>query len=171
MTTSHPTLTEEQLKSILDRVQSGSQAADNKVNILTAVQAAVFAYILPGIADWLHQSGASFSMRGSLIVGAILLTIGIGASLSAIFPRTKNSRRKKSLTFFRDIASMKVDEYATKLRAATASEREEDYIAQIHINAVIATAKHRHFKTAVVLFASGLSILGLCYVVSLAGGW
>jgi hypothetical protein len=160
-----------ELKGILDRVQQWGIAADNKVNVLTAIQAAVFAFILPKTGDWIQRPSTSNYMSVALALGLLLLVAALGASVAAIFPRTKNPHRLKSVTFFGDINAMTAADYRKKLDAMTPPRWKEDYISQIHTNSIITTRKHHTIKIAVALFTAGLGVLGACYGVAVTGGW
>ena len=159
------------LKGILDRVQTWGIAADNKVNVLTAVQAAVFAFVLPKTGEWFDKPATSFWMEVFLACGLLLLAGGLAKCVDAIFPRTKNTQRIKSMTFFGDINALSLEEYRATLQEMTPEKWREDYVSQIHTNAVIATRKHQSIKIAVSLFGSGIVVLGVCYSVALLGGW
>jgi hypothetical protein len=159
----------EELKELLNRVQYFGSAADSKVGVLTAIQAAVFAYILPELGEWLEKSTTSVLMRGALVLGIVLMGYGIFKSIEAIFPRTRNPRRLKSVTFFGDIALLDVPEYRHKLESMTEEAWQADYISQIHTNSVITAQKYHSIKVAVAAFGLGMLELAACYLGALSG--
>ena len=64
-------MNDQDLEKILDRVQSWGMAADNTVNGLTAIQAAVFAFLLPKLGEWIQNPAASVWMKIFLVVAVI----------------------------------------------------------------------------------------------------
>jgi hypothetical protein len=158
-----------QLESILNRVQQWVLAADTKVSVLAATEAAVFAYVLPALAEWLEDASTTTVIRAGLFVAILLLAYGIYRSLDALLPRTRNPHRLKSVTFFGDIATLTPDAYRARLKEMTNDDWEADYVNQIHTNAVIASGKHHSVRVGVVSFGIGLTVLAACYVAARAG--
>lgn len=159
-----------ELERILDRVHEWTRAADAKTDVLVAIQAGVLAFLLPPVTTWWTNATMPPPrwVQGGIALGLAALVIGIYNALMALFPRTKNPHRLKSVTFFGDIAAWKLDEYRSKLDEITNERWREDLVTQIHASAAICVMKHHAIKVSVVFFVIGLATLALVRLISQA---
>lgn len=161
------------LVGILNRIQAWTVAADQKISVITAVEALICGFLFNELNSWLQTPSASMTVRLMLHVGAAGLAIGIGYSVLGLFPQLKKQKLRltpgKSVTFFGHIEELPLEEYREKLQAMTEDDWREDYVAQIHVNAVIASDKFKAAQKSVLWFGFGLFVIVLTYLVALLG--
>jgi membrane associated rhomboid family serine protease len=150
------------LENILNRVHQWTWQVDQKISIFAAIQGAVFGVLLQPLFTW-YQTATSERYRVAIFLGLALQIVGIVHSAIALFPRTKNPTRTKSVTFFGDIAAQSLEDYIKKLKSMTDAAYQQDCIGQIHTCARIAALKFRYFKRAVRLSGVGLIVIALGY--------
>ena len=154
------------LKGILDRVQQWTAAADQKTEILTAIETLALGFVLPQVSTWLGAEHTTPLIKVMLHASCVVLAVGVAMSVYALFPRTAPSA--DSLTYFGSIQGMSLEEYRRRLEAMDPAGWADDYTSQIHECSRIALAKFRLLKRSVKLFGGGLALMVLTYVVALA---
>jgi hypothetical protein len=165
-----------ELERILNRVHEWTRTADVKTDILTAVQAGVLGFLLPGINAVMADSATTFWYEAGFVAGVVLLVLALAHSVMALFPRLSRHSlwgllsgeraiaAQPSVTFFGHIALWKLSEYRERVNSISDEELREDYIRQIHTSAIIASRKHRDVKRAIQLFCAGLFVVAVTYL-------
>jgi hypothetical protein len=154
----------EHLERILNRIHDWTRSADNKVGVLAGAEAALLVYVLPKIEKW-WQTPQPFLTYLALLASTALMLTGAACALTALFPRDTNPSRRKSVTFFGDVAHMTLDEFRRKVDEMDEGQIRSDYVSQIHVSSVIARKKHRLLRLSVGCFTAGIVLLGLLRVV------
>ncbi|MBI3493811.1 MAG: hypothetical protein HY047_18845 [Acidobacteria bacterium] len=158
------------LERILDRIHAWTRSVDQRIGVLVGLESAVLGFALIRILDWYHRLTERPWFQGAILIGLGLLTASIVEALRALFPRTGNVSRCRSLTFFGDIAGESLDSYRQKVDSANDESYRRDFVDQIHTSSVIAARKFHSFKLSVLLFASGLATVACAYCIyELAG--
>lgn len=161
------------LVGILNRVQGWITAADQKIGVITAIQTIVSGFLFNEISDRLETERTSIAVRVALHLGAIPLAVGIGYSVIGLFPQLRKQKRRwapgQSATFFGHIQALPLEEYRKKLSDMTDDDWREDYVAQIHNNAIIANDKYQAVQYSVIWFGIGLLVITIAYFMALAG--
>lgn len=128
-------------------------AADVKAGGLVAAYMA-----LAAIAATILESTTA-PVQGKCLFGlaALLAALGLGFAMSVFFPRTHASHT--SLIFFGEVAKhSSAGEYVERVDRADTAVVHLDLANQIHVNAVIATCKHRHVRYSMVFGAFSLAL-------------
>jgi peptidoglycan/LPS O-acetylase OafA/YrhL len=79
------------LEPILDRVHEWTRSADTKVDILTAIEAAVVALLISPLVTWVQDPKAENWQKLMFVLGFLLLVAALINSLQALFPRIDRS--------------------------------------------------------------------------------
>lgn len=124
---------------VLERNLAWLTAAEVKVGVIVAINTAL-----------LGSLGAAFSGSDAVnrTAWALVLTIGAGVAAiigiccaaMAVLPRTTGP--EKSLVFFGRISNLEEAEYVSQFKKSTDLDLLDDWSAQIHRNAQIATIKY-----------------------------
>lgn len=154
------------LKGILDRVQLWTAAADQKTEVLTAVETLALGFLLPQVSVWLNAPHTTSLIKVLLHASCLMLAAGVAVSVYALFPRTAPTAG--SLTFFGTIQGLSLEEYRSRLGAADEKTWADDYTSQIHECSRIALTKFSLLKHSVKLFGAGLALMVFTYVMALA---
>jgi hypothetical protein len=154
------------LKGTLDRVQLWTAAADQKTEILTAIETLALGFLLPQVSEWLDGEHTTSLIKVLLHASCLVLGVGVAVSVYALFPRTAPT--VGSLTFFGTIQGIPLEEYRRRLSGMDPAGWRDDYTAQIHECSRIAFTKFSLLKQSVRLFAAGLAVLVFTYVMALA---
>lgn len=160
-----------ELERILNRVHEWTRSADNKVGVLAGSEAALFAYVLSKIEKWWTSPGQSAPTYLCLAAVTALMLAGIGCAVGALYPRDRDPKRRRSVTFFGDISKLSLGDYRTKLDRLDADDLRSDYVSQIHVSSRIALVKHRLIRYSAGLFVAGMTLLGLLRVAVGLGWW
>lgn len=152
----------ERNEKILDRVQEWIKSVDQKVSIFLAFQGVVIALLIPKIqlSPFLNFKNPYYTPLGVILymTSLLLLIFSCYKSISVIIPRLFKIGTQ-SITYFGDIASMRLSEYKKLLNKTNETEYQDELINQIHISAIIAKNKHEQFREAVILFCIGIILL------------
>lgn len=161
----------ERSKYVFDLVNSWIENNDNKVSVSCAVLTGAFG-VVTFLSERLIKSDASTATNScwaythSLSFYSSLIAMGIAIVLFcfAIMPKLNSngtSSNKKYPLFFRDIASLSIDEYKKKVLKSTETDFINELILETHINSGICLRKMRLYKAGVIfsLIAIGLAIL------------
>lgn len=154
---------QEELEKNLDRVHAWIRSADQKISIFLAFQAFMLNFTLSLIFSLLKSPGYQFhfSLFSFFLtfLGALLIGFGIITAIFALLPRLNDGGNKKSLIYFKGIASLKIEDYKKAINSMTAQSYKEALQDQIYISSKIATIKHNEFKYALISFMSGIILL------------
>lgn len=154
------------------------EKSDNKVNVSIAIFTAVF-----GVITFISQNTQSNCINETLnnidrllihnitfLISVIFWLLSILLYLITIFPKLNSNKNfnkhklKDYPIFFKDVASIDLDQYKKMMLTATDKQFLEELIAETHANSSICKRKMNSFRMGVVL--SGISLLFA--VVSLA---
>lgn len=162
-----------ELENSLNRVHEWIRAADQKVSIFLAFQGVVITIIFPKVISWVSNRFSSLSWFGILVIliGFVCFLCGLIKSACALIPRLNKKTKERSLTYFCDIAKMDLNDFKKEIAALDEKGYENELVKQIHISAKIAKTKHEQFRDSIVIFLSGLVILGLVYVCLAIPNW
>lgn len=152
----------------LDRIHEWIKSADQKVSIFIAFQGVILTLLFSDIFLWVKRviQNLSFIEVLTITSGVVLIGFSIFKSISAIIPRLKNHKGRKSITYFNDIAGMDLKEYKKRLKETNDGEYEDELINQIHISAIISKKKHGEFRESIITFILGFSLLLLSFIAS-----
>lgn len=153
----------DELERSLERVHGWAKSADQKVSIFLAFQGVVVIPCFKYISANFKKFPCFYIVF--LAAGVVLVLFSIGKSISAIFPRLKNHKGKKSLTYFGDIASLELNVFKKEIKKSSAEDYKNELIDQIHISSKIAYSKHRKFSHAIILFVMGMVIFGIVFSI------
>lgn len=156
-----------QIEKILDRIQEWIKAADQKISVLLAFQGVVLTLIAPKLLAWFrfavaHGRLTSFSL---LLLGSLALLAGVVHILRALIPSLKHVLPSASITFFGDIAGMKLADFKNAIAGANDASLKDDLIAQAYVSASIASKKHVRFVSSIKWFFIGLVIVLLARII------
>lgn len=176
------TITEDELKSRLDRVNSWINNCDQKASILLAVEGVVLTVLCTSdYISWIHQKLISpiynyyetgkgeFSLINAiqlclLAVMLVMIILSIFYSLQVI-KGTINARFKqsglteKSLLHFASISNKSFSDFKRETINQSDESVINDLLSQIYINSSICTAKFKHHKKSVCSFCTFLFLL------------
>lgn len=160
-------LTKNDLETNLERVHEWIKSADQKVSIFLAFQGVVLTLLFSGIFSWATENLKDLSCKNLLlfISGTILVSYSIYKSTSAIIPRLAKDKKKKSITYFGDIAKFDLGDFKKAIKEMSADEYESELTEQIHISSKIATRKHSQFRDAIFAFFGGMILLMLSFLL------
>ncbi len=160
-------LTKSELEKNLERIHGWVTAADQKVSIFLAFQGIILTILFERIFLWTKENLRDLQCRSIilLIFGIILITYSIYKSISAIIPRLTKDKKKKSITYFGDIAEYNLENFKKAVKETSEDEYENELIEQIHISSKIAKMKHSQFKDAILAFFCGMTLLALSFLL------
>ena len=158
-------LTKQDLENNLRRVHEWTKSADQKISILMAFQGLYITALVAVLSKlYTKESTDLTTWQMLLVVGSIAcLLLSFVKSLWALLPRLKSQEGKPSLTYFGDIAAITRDEFHQKIREATDELYMTDLTDQIYISSRIATTKHKHFRSSVILFVTTFALSLVLY--------
>src|SRR5688572_6932690 len=99
-----PTVDDDHLERILDRVQEWTRAADTKSEILGLMQTASAALLAENLEEWFAPDTRAI-LRVGMGLAVALWGVSVTMTALAILANTKNPHRT-SVTFFGDIANV-----------------------------------------------------------------
>ena len=140
------------LRWVLERQLHWVGAADVKAGGLVAAYMAI-AGIAATILDSADAPGASKCL---FAIAGLLMVPGLGCAMAVFFPRTEANHA--SLIYFGEIRRHDAAGYMERVQAADAQVVQQDLVNQIHINAVIATCKHRFVRHSMVFGVFSLAV-------------
>lgn len=145
---------------VFERQLAWITAAEVKVGVVVTIQVAMLAGLGAAFAAASKKSAWAL---GSCTACVLLAAIAIFCAAMAVKPRT--SGPANSLLFFGKVQSLSEPDYGHRFKSATDEELLDDWCAQIHRNAEIASTKHDWVgKAVLVSFMSAipwLSAIGL----------
>lgn len=134
----NPDFTNSDLETVLARQLSWIQAADTRAGFIlplaTSLLGVIAALTPKDMCSW------EFTPIVFAVAASVFLIISLICVACASFPRTTGP--EGSLIFFGGIASLKLDEYQSKINDLTVGDYRCDLIAQCHRNAQIADRKY-----------------------------
>jgi hypothetical protein len=160
-------LSKNDLETNLERVHEWIKAADQKVSIFLAFQGVVLTLLFASIFSWATENLKTLPCKRLLLFvsGTILIGYSIYKSTSAIIPRLAKDKKKKSITYFGDIAKFDFGDFKRAIKETSADEYQNELIRQIHISSKIAARKHYQFRDAIFLFFGGIVLLMLSFLL------
>lgn len=169
------------LENILKRIHEWTWRVDTKVQILIALEALAFGFLLPHVTG--RMKDASELSTTLAVVGVGMLVVSLVKNLQALFPRLhgldwrtvlrslvgKNSSvaLPTSVTFFDHIAQMTLSDYRNRVNGmeSDSADYREEFISQIHICAVIVSRKFHDFRLSALVFAIGVGFIAASHLV------
>lgn len=153
----------------LARIHEWIRAADQKLSIFVALQAALILGVTPMFLTELaqKQSMVGWQLIIAIIAAYVFFTCGLIACLISLYSNLEVKQKGKkesitedqlSLTFFNHISNMTSESYKTRMRRMSKKTYEEELLSQVYASAGIATKKHRYFNASLVLFVVGMAI-------------
>lgn len=153
----------------LARIHEWIRAADQKLSIFVALQAALILAVTPLFLTELaeKQSTLGWQIVTAIVVAYIFFGCGLVACLISLYSNLKVKQKGKkesitedqlSLTFFNHISNMTSESYKKRMRGMNKKTYEEELLSQVYVSANIATKKHRFFNAALILFVIGMVI-------------
>lgn len=131
---------------VFERQLAWISAAEVKVGVVVTIQVAMLAGLGAAFAAANNKSAWAL---GSCTSCVLLAAIAIFCAAMAVKPRT--SGPAKSLLFFGKVQLLSEPDYGDRFKSATDEELLDDWCAQIHRNAEIASAKHNWVGKAVLV--------------------
>lgn len=161
-------LTKLDLETNLQRIHEWIKAADQKVGIFLAFQGVVLTFLFAKIFSWATENLQTLPCNSLLllIAGIILVNYSICKSISAIIPRLAKDKKKKSITYFGDIAKFDLGDFQKAIKETSVDEYESELTEQIHISSKIAVRKHSQFRDSLFVFIGGMILLVLGFLIS-----
>ena len=129
---------------LLERQIAWIAAADAKVAVVMALDAAIFAALATAFAA--AKCPGAWAVALSL-TATVLMIVAMGCAAACLMPRTNGP--ETSLLFFERVACIKAQDYVAALKRATNDKLQSDWAAQVHENARIASQKHLWVKRSV----------------------
>ncbi len=156
----------EQLEKQLDRTSEWIKATDQKVSIFLTLQGLILTFLSPSlykliINSYFYHDICSFIF---ILLCVILLILGTTISVIVVIPKLKNDN-KKSFLYFRDIVSIKIEDYKKHVKEWTSEKYEEAILEQIYVLSGIVNKKQEQFIEAVSLFTLGIILLLLYFIL------
>lgn len=155
--------TNDDLRQVLATIHAHIGTADQKAAALLTIAGVLIAFPAPSILVPQSPNSVPFPAAFCAALAAVGFVISICAALTVLFPRTVNRTDTSSLIYFGDIAALKKAAYAEAVERGSEATVRADLVAQIHINACIATRKHRFFKLSVMSLVGGIVLLVVAY--------
>jgi len=154
-----------ELENNLLIVHEWIKVADQKVSIFLAFQGIVLTMLFPGTFSWVVQNISCFNFI-FIILSIGLILIGFYKSISAIIPRLTKDDKKKSITYFGDIAKFDLAKFREAVKKISKEQYEDELIEQIHISSRIAIKKYSQFRGAIFYFFGGVTLLVMVFLIS-----
>ena len=183
---------EDELKSMLDRVNSLINNCDQKASILLAVEGVVLTVLCTSdYISWIHQKlispiynycetgNGEFSLINAiqlclLAVMLVMIILSIFYSLQVIKGTINASMFKqfglteKSLLHFASISNKSFSDFKRETINQSDESVINDLLSQIYINSYICTTKFKHHKKSVCSFCTFLFLLVIMMVIQFA---
>jgi hypothetical protein len=167
-------LKNDELEKILNRVHEWIRSADQKISIFLAFEGILVTLLAPSLMGWLR-----FAVRACRPFSFLLLCVGTGLIFysfykmifEALMPRVSHALTARSVLFFGDIASFKLLEYQKRVEEINDDEMKTDFVSQIHVSSVIASAKHAKFKEAVTMTSIGFGLIIVGWLALIFGSY
>jgi hypothetical protein len=132
------------LKWLLERQIAWISHADSKLSVLGPLPLAMLAISLANVSiDFDNIGGLDLPLAAS----SLLLCVSLFFSKAALSPRLQGP--PESLVFFGRISEYSNDEFVEKIESLTDEAYRRDIIQQIHINAKIASQKHKNIAISI----------------------
>lgn len=156
------------LETNLLRVHEWIRTADQKASIFLAFQGFVLTLLFESVSSWIarYLSSAPYMILILVLAGTTLIGFSVYKSISVVLPRLTKDGRKRSITYFGDIARFELSEFRKTLKEIQIDEYENELIDQIHVSSRIAAKKHVEFRDAIFAFFCGAILLALSSVLS-----
>ena len=159
----------DQLEKNLNRIHEWIRAVDQKVSIFLAFQGIVMTLLVSNFDDFFLNNHRLFYCSQIKILlglaGVCILFFSCYKSIMVIISRIKGKNKHDSFIFFGGIANMTLSEFKKVIDKASSSDYEKEYIDQIYISAKIAKRKHVIFQEAIILYAVGILVLGVYFLI------
>lgn len=155
-----------QLEKNFDRISDWIKITDQKVSVFLAFQGIILTLIFP----FLYASISNFKFYynrcsfAPVILGVSCIITGILISIISITPKLGHTR-KKSLLYFKDVASMKFEDYKKNVKDTSAEKYKDFLLEQIYVLSCIATKKNQQFVGAVIVFTLGISLIAVWLII------
>jgi len=159
-------ISNEYLEKNLQRIHEWIRSADQKVSIFLAFEGVVLSFLYTITKRFVENKSNSLDgIFYSLLVTSIVC---FGYSLLklcfSLISRTKNtSKKKKSISFFGDIASLSEPEFKKIIKKSNNDTVGDDLVSQIYVSSVIAAKKHKIFQESLYLLFLSVSFLILAF--------
>ena len=141
---------------LLELTNSWIGNMDTKASFLLAYLALVNGFVVsngvPSIFSELPSipTGVDIWLKKILAIALYLtLVSSLFLLLGTLTARLKGNKKKTSLLFFGEIASMSLNDYKAKILNRTEEELIKDVLEQIHTNSLICTKKSRYYNVGV----------------------
>lgn len=153
----------------LARIHEWIRAADQKLSIFVALQAALILGVTPLFLTELSekQAMAGWQLITAIVVAYLLFAGGLISCLISLYSNLQVKQKGKketitedqlSLTFFNHIANMTSESYKKRMREMSRKTYEDELLSQVYVSAGIAAKKHRFFNASLILFVIGMII-------------
>jgi hypothetical protein len=148
---------------VFERQLAWITAAEVKVGVVVTIQVAMLAGLGAAFAA---DNKKSVWALGSCTACVLFAAVAIICAAMAVKPRTGGPAR--SLLFFGKVQDLSEPDYSNRFKTASDEELLEDWTAQIHRNAEIASAKHDWVgKAVMVSFMSAIPWLAAVGLLAL----
>src|SRR5688500_5860276 len=87
------------LVGILNRVQGWTIAADQKISVVTAIQAIVCGFLFQELRDWIKNEHTSVLITVAVLSGLPLLAAAVVTTLYALSPTITGTAHKSATVF------------------------------------------------------------------------
>ena len=160
-------LSKNDLETNLGRVHEWIKAADQKASIFLAFQGVVLTLLFANIFSWATENLKTLPYKSLLLFvsGTVLVGYSLYKSTSTIIPRLTKDKKKKSITYFGDVAKFDLGDFKRAIKETNADEYENELTEQIHISSKIAARKHSQFRDAIFAFFGGMILLMLDFLL------
>lgn len=161
----------------LELINSWINNVDTKVSFALAYVVVLIGFVFynAGTVPVAIQSFLDANKKyDDIILGAFLVVSLYGSSLISIIMffiamlgRTKNSSDRASVLFFGAIASMKLNDYKSKIMNMNDKDIEKDLLEQIHTNSTICVKKFRFYNLGICFLITATVLCFVCMVFQL----
>lgn len=161
----------QKLEIILARVQDWIKVVDQKASILATSLWVILTLLWEKLLKWylnLIKDCASYSAIFGTI-GILFILIWIWLCLSIIIPKIRRTKKKNSVSYFWDIAWIRLQDYKSLITSLDDQKYQDDLTEQIHVSSVIAKQKHIRLELSIgsiILWTIVLSIVHILKINS-----
>jgi len=161
-------LTKNDLEVNLARIHEWTRSADQKVSIFLAFQGVVltllFTNIFSLVVDNLKNLPCKTLSIILIISGITLAGYSVYKSISAIIPQLNKDKKRKSITYFGDIAKFNYQDFRKEIKEINIDKYEIELIEQIYTSSKIVALKHSQLRDAIFSFFCGMALLILSFI-------